>query len=123
MMKLRTVLAENIRAYRKEMGLSQLKLANLIDSAPNYIAMIEAEKRFPTDTMLEKIALALNKEPCELFLIGPIQKDWQKTVLEELGRVITQKLSENNLYKSPHIGNTTNSSRKAVEFNSIRCND
>ena len=45
-MRLRTILAENLRAYRKEMGLSQLNLANMIDSAPNYIAMIEAEKRF-----------------------------------------------------------------------------
>ena len=94
MIKLRTILAENIKAYRKEIGFSQLKLANLIDSAPNYIAMIEAEKRFPTDTMLEKIALALNKEPCELFLIKPMQKEWQKTILAEMENFIAQKLNE-----------------------------
>jgi transcriptional regulator with XRE-family HTH domain len=94
MTKLRTVLAENIRAYRKDMGLSQLKLASMIDSAPNYIAMIEAEKRFPTDTMLEKIAIALEKEPCELFAITPIQKQWQKEVLAELADFITNKFNK-----------------------------
>jgi len=94
MTRLRAILAENIKTYRKEMGISQLKLANMINSAPNYIAMIEAEKRFPTDTMLEKIALALNREPCELFLIAPVQKEWQKTILAELAGFITQKLNE-----------------------------
>ena len=95
MIKLRTILAKNIKEFRKEIGFSQLRLANMIDSAPNYIAMIEAEKRFPTDTMLEKIAVALEKEPCELFAIKPVQKEWQKSVLTEIGDLITQKLSEN----------------------------
>jgi transcriptional regulator with XRE-family HTH domain len=74
------------------MGLSQLKLASLVDTAPNYIAMIEAEKRFPSDTMLEKIAAALRREPCELFAITPIQKQWQETLLAELAEFISSKL-------------------------------
>ena len=94
MVRLRTILAENLRAYRKEKGISQFKLADMIDSAPNYIAMIEAEKRFPTDTMLEKLAVALNKEPYELFSITPIKKQWKKTVLAELAAFLTQKLND-----------------------------
>jgi len=94
MTRLRTILAENLKAYRKEMMISQIKLADLVNTAPNYIAMIEAEKRFPTDTMLEKLAIALNKDPYELFSISPIKKEWQKSVLVELSNVITQKLSE-----------------------------
>lgn len=94
MTRLRTILAENMRAYRNEMGLSQIKLADLVDTAPNYIAMIETEKRFPTDVMLEKIAVALRKEPYDLFSIAPIQKQWQKTVLADLAEFITLKLKE-----------------------------
>jgi transcriptional regulator with XRE-family HTH domain len=94
MVKLRKIIAENIRTYRKEMGISQFKLASMINSAPNYIAMIEAEKRFPTDSMLEKIAAALDKEPCELFMFKPIQKEWQKTILTEISDLITEKLNE-----------------------------
>jgi transcriptional regulator with XRE-family HTH domain len=98
MAKLRTILARNIKSYRNEIGLSQLKLADMVDTAPNYIAMIEAERRFPTDTMLEKIAFALQKEPCELFAMTPIQKKWQETILAELAEFITEKLiaSQNN---------------------------
>jgi transcriptional regulator with XRE-family HTH domain len=92
MTKLRTILAKNIKAYRNEMGLSQLKLADLVDTAPNYIAMIEAEKRFPTDRMLEKIASALQRESFELFSIAPVQKRWQEELLAELAEFITLKL-------------------------------
>jgi len=94
MTKLRTILAENIRSFRGEMGLSQLKLAALVDTAPNYIAMIEAGKRFPTDTMLEKIASALQREPFELFSIVPIQKQWRTALLAELSDFIECKLKE-----------------------------
>jgi transcriptional regulator with XRE-family HTH domain len=76
------------------MGLSQLKLAALVDTAPNYIAMIEAGKRFPTDTMLEKIASALQREPFELFSITPIQKQWRIALLAELSDFIESKLKE-----------------------------
>jgi len=94
MTRLRTILAENIKTFRGEEGLSQIKLAALIDTAPNYIAMIEAGKRFPTDTMLEKIASALQKEPFELFSIAPIQKQWRTTLLSELSGFIDAKLKE-----------------------------
>ena len=94
MVKLRTILAGNIKAYRNEMRLSQLKLANLVNTAPNYIAMIDAGKRFPSDKMLEKIALALNREPWELFSITPMQKQWQETLLAEFAEFITEKLEK-----------------------------
>jgi transcriptional regulator with XRE-family HTH domain len=94
MIKLRIILAENIKTYRNEMGLSQLRLAGLVDTAPNYIAMIEAGKRFPTDTMIEKIASALRREPFELFSIAPVQKQWQAALLAELADFIGAKLKE-----------------------------
>jgi transcriptional regulator with XRE-family HTH domain len=76
------------------MGLSQMKLADMVDTAPNYIAMIEAEKRFPTDKMLEKIASALQREPCDLFAITPIQKQWRDLLLAELAEFINGKLKD-----------------------------
>jgi hypothetical protein len=51
--------------------------------------MIEAEKRFPTDTMLERIAAALRREPFELFSIAPVQKQWQVSLLAEVAEFIT----------------------------------
>jgi hypothetical protein len=46
--------------------------------------------------MLEKIAVALNKEPYELFAITPIKKEWQRAVLTELADILTKKLNETN---------------------------
>ena len=94
MTSLRTVLSENLKAYRNEMGFSQLKLADMVDTAPNYIAMIEAGKRFPTDKMLEKIAVALQREPCELFSITPVQKKWQEDLLMEFADFLNSKLKK-----------------------------
>jgi transcriptional regulator with XRE-family HTH domain len=97
MTRLRTVLAGNMRAYRDESGFSQQKLAELVGTAPNYIAMIEGEKRFPTDTMLEKIASALQREPCELFAINPIKRKWREDLLRELTGFITEKLKDETI--------------------------
>lgn len=53
--------------------------------------MIEGEKRFPTDTMLERIAAALEKDPPDLFAITPIQQQWQDEILSELEKMIRDK--------------------------------
>jgi transcriptional regulator with XRE-family HTH domain len=80
-----------MKTYRNELGLSQAKLADKVDTATNYIAMIEGEKRFPTDTMLERIAAALEKDPSDLFAITPIQQQWQDEILAELEKLIRDK--------------------------------
>jgi transcriptional regulator with XRE-family HTH domain len=67
MTDIRLVLAENMKKYRKIQGISQEKLAEKMDSAPNYIAMIEVGKKFPSAGMLQRIALALNVDTPELF--------------------------------------------------------
>ena len=88
MTELRKILSANMKAYRTEFGFSQAKLAELVNTATNYIAQIENGKRFPTDTMLEKIASALQKRAYDLFTVvhyeKKIEKDWQIQVLTEL---------------------------------------
>jgi len=67
MTDIRLILAENMKKYRKILGISQEKLAEKMNTAPNYIAMIEVGKKFPSAGMLERIALALNVDTPELF--------------------------------------------------------
>jgi transcriptional regulator with XRE-family HTH domain len=67
MTHLKSVLASNLRALRKERGLSQAKLAEKVDTATTYIAMIESERRTPSFEMIERIAEALHVEAPELF--------------------------------------------------------
>ena len=68
MTDIRQVLAENMKKYRKIQGISQAKLAEKINTATNYIAMIEVGKKFPSAGMLERIAQALNIDAPELLL-------------------------------------------------------
>ncbi|GAB7141079.1 hypothetical protein RsTz2092_10400 [Deferribacterales bacterium RsTz2092] len=84
MTRLRSLLATNMKACRAQLGYSQAKLADRVDTSTNYIALIEKEKRFPTDSMLEKIAEALDREPYELFALTPIQQDWQEKLITDM---------------------------------------
>jgi len=72
MTEIRLVLAENMKKYRKIQRISQEKLAERINTAPNYIAMIEVGKKFPSAGMLERIALALNVDTPELFTTNTV---------------------------------------------------
>jgi transcriptional regulator with XRE-family HTH domain len=92
--QLRKLLAGNLKTFRKEAGLTQEALAEKADTSPNYIAMLEAEKRFPSDTTLEKIAAALGKEPYELFSLEPSRKDWREEILEQMREFIDGKQAE-----------------------------
>ena len=67
MTSLRHILALNIKERRRFLGISQVKLAEKVDTAPTYIAMIELERRSPSFEMIERIAEALNVDPPDLF--------------------------------------------------------
>jgi len=98
MTELKKILSANMKAYRAELGYSQAKLAELVNTATNYIAQIENGKRFPTDTMLEKIAEGLQKNAHELFAVSnyerKVEKDWQTQILIDLENFIHSRLIE-----------------------------
>ena len=97
MTELRKILGANMKAYRTELGYSQARLAELVNTATNYIAQIENGKRFPTDTMLEKIACALQRKAYELFshvhYERKIEKDWQTQVLTDVEHFIQTRIA------------------------------
>ena len=96
MTKLRHILATNIKEKRYSLGLSQAKLAEKINTAPTYIAMIELEKRSPSFEMLERIAEALNIDPADLFSKKaiPIEllKNFHKSILVDFDKVINNQI-------------------------------
>jgi len=98
MTNLRQVLALNMKERRSKLGLSQAKLAEKINTAPTYIAMIELEKKFPSVEMLEKIAKALIIDTTELFSVKPLPKDYikklHKNIILDIEKIITKKLKD-----------------------------
>jgi transcriptional regulator with XRE-family HTH domain len=98
MTDLRKILAFNMKQYRKRLGFSQAKLAELVDVSDNYIAMIETGRRFPSINMLELIAAALKIDILELFSIQNIEvsnkKDIKNMILTDIDHILSIRLLE-----------------------------
>jgi len=96
--RLRHILATNIKNHRNLLNLSQAKLAESANIATGYIAMIELEKSFPSDDVLERIAHALKIEPTELFSKScyPVEtiKTFHKSVLEGFEQVLKTQITK-----------------------------
>jgi len=66
-MKLRQIVARNLRVLRKQKGLSQEELAFQAGINRNYVGQIEREEKSPTIDLLEKISKPLAVEPFQLL--------------------------------------------------------
>ena len=66
-MTLKQIFIQNLKYFRKNEGLSQMKLAEKCDTSPSYIGEIEIGRKFPSVEMIEKISKILKIEPYHLF--------------------------------------------------------
>jgi len=62
-----------IKELRKSKGLSQEKLAEKVETSPNYLSRIERGTENPTLDMLIKLSNALDVEMWEIFDFGHIK--------------------------------------------------
>ena len=62
-----TIISENIKTLRKQLGWSQELLAEKIGVSAPYITQIESGKRTPSLDIVEKMSLALGVEYKTLF--------------------------------------------------------
>jgi transcriptional regulator with XRE-family HTH domain len=102
MTKLKTLIAHGMKERRRVLGVSQVVLAEKVKTSTNYIAMIELEKKSPSLEMVEKIAIALEIEPAELFsmqnivpeAIKKLKVDILGEINSAISRVICDHLSQ-----------------------------
>lgn len=64
---MRAILAENVRAFRKEHGISQEELADRCELHRTYIGSVEREERNVSLSTLEVLAQALGVSVAELL--------------------------------------------------------
>lgn len=64
-------MALTMKKRRRDLGLSQARLAEKANTSTQYIAMIELARKFPSPEMLERIAAALEIDAPELFSLPP----------------------------------------------------
>jgi transcriptional regulator with XRE-family HTH domain len=82
-----------MKEKRHALDLSQARLAEKINTAPTYIAMIELEKKFPSVDMLEKIAAALEIDAPELFSVGAYRRIRLKNSTGKFLRILKRSLT------------------------------
>ena len=66
-MSTREIFRQNLKRYRKEKGLSQEKLSELIGFGETYITEIESRHKFPKPETIDIIAQKLDVEPYLFF--------------------------------------------------------
>lgn len=66
-MRVRAIVARNLRRLRQASDLSQEELADRAEINRNYVGMLEREQHAATIDMLEKLAMVLNVDPAEFF--------------------------------------------------------
>jgi transcriptional regulator with XRE-family HTH domain len=81
-MNLKQVFIVNLKKFRNEKGISQVKLARMCNTATNYIGEIEIGRRFPSLALIEKMGQALEVEPYRFFMneIGKNSNDLDETI-------------------------------------------
>jgi transcriptional regulator with XRE-family HTH domain len=67
-MEMMKIFVFNMKKYRKKRRLSQMKLAEMLNTSTSYIGEIEINNKVPSMGMVEKIAEALDVEPFRLFV-------------------------------------------------------
>lgn len=66
-MKLREIVARNLRQLRQAKGMSQEELADRAGINRNYVGLLEREQHAATVDMLEKLADILEIDPIAFF--------------------------------------------------------
>jgi len=93
MTNIRELLGANIRTCRKDLGISQERLAEMVNMATNYLGLIEGGRKFPSADMIERIAAALGKDPLALFTPTPSLQDWKEGLLLKINALIDSELA------------------------------
>ena len=97
MTSLRALLAHNMKEQRRNLGITQAKLAERVNTSVHYIGQIELENKFPTPEMLERIAAALEIDSPQLFSMNSFPteaiRQFQASVLSGLETALVNVIS------------------------------
>ena len=88
---IRKVFGENVKYYRKKIGLSQEQLAEKLDISPNHLSVIETGGKFVTYKLLEKLIAIFDIMPAALFYVsGTANND--DTIQNKINSIIKSEL-------------------------------
>ena len=95
-MDINQLFINNLKKWRKIMGLSKEKLAEKCGTSHSYIRQLESGKGHPSFAFIGKIAKALQIEPYQLFFDETIKsgKSARSKHMENVQKKLLEKLSD-----------------------------
>jgi len=98
MTNIKEILARNLKENRRKLGFTQPELAERANMSTQYLAMIEISKKFPTADILERLAVALNINPHELFSVDVsperAMEQLQQKILDNMDKAMETALDK-----------------------------
>jgi len=98
MKSIKEVLAKNLKINRLKLGLTQEKLAEKAEISTHYLAMVELARKFPSATMLERLATALEIECHELFYMPSVAENalerLQESIVSNIEQVVSNAIKD-----------------------------
>lgn len=91
-MKIKKLLGNNIKRYRKGLDLTQEELSERLGISQNHLSSIEIGKRFVSAELIEKIAKELNVSPATLFYDE--KKLNSEDSIKDIKRIIDKELNK-----------------------------
>ncbi|MBF0473491.1 MAG: helix-turn-helix transcriptional regulator [Nitrospirae bacterium] len=83
----RKLLGAKIAEYRKQKGLTQNELSEIIKLDPKSLSRIEVGGSYPSLSVLDKISAALNIELCKFFEFDDQTKDMEQ-LINDMSKII-----------------------------------
>jgi len=97
MTSLRALLAHNMKEQRRILGITQVQLAEKVQTSTHYIGQIELGNKFPSPEMLERIAAALEIDSPQLFSMNsfPFEaiKQFQEGLLSDVETAVVSAIT------------------------------
>ncbi|MCL2765912.1 MAG: helix-turn-helix domain-containing protein [Treponema sp.] len=90
----REIFAENLKKNRRKLGISQEILAEKAGISTHYVSMIELARNFPKSEVIERLAIALDIEVHELFLVSRTPADELEKLHQSILTSIKHTVSE-----------------------------
>jgi transcriptional regulator with XRE-family HTH domain len=90
MANVKEILAQNLKKYRKRLGITQPELAERAGLSTHYLGMIEIARNFPTADVLERLATALGIKSNELFSVA----DSPELAMEQLQQAVLNNVDK-----------------------------
>jgi transcriptional regulator with XRE-family HTH domain len=90
-MNIKVIFGVNLKYYRKQRGLSQEQLSELVDITQKHLSKIETGTTFVSAELLEKLSSALSISASALFY-SPEEKSGDDSMLNNMDQIVEDEL-------------------------------